>query len=126
MGAPTQVLEDQSDIPWEEFSLERLEETLVDKQTTFVDFTADWCLTCQFNKKTVLRSENVVDAFKKYKVVALRADWTTRDDELTRVIKKLGRSGVPIYAVFKNGDPTNPNLLPELLTEEIIITAIKN
>ena len=89
----------------------------------FVDFTAAWCVTCQVNKRLVLESAAVKQAFAAAKVVRLRADWTSRDASITRALAKLGRSGVPVYVVYPAGGG-EPRLLPELLTSDVVLDAI--
>lgn len=116
--------EASSGIEWKPFSLDNLQESLELRDPVFVDFTADWCLTCQLNKKGVLSSHKIAQTFKEKGVVSYRADWTNRNDEITQVLKKLGRSGVPVYVFFLNGDAKNPIVLPELLTEKAILAVL--
>jgi thiol:disulfide interchange protein DsbD len=66
----------------------------------FVDFTAAWCVTCQYNKKTTLAHAPLLADFAARKVVLLRADWTRRDPAITQALTDLGRSGVPVYALY--------------------------
>jgi thiol:disulfide interchange protein DsbD len=92
-------------------------------RAVFVDFTAAWCVTCQVNKRLVLESEPVRSAFVAHGVVRMRADWTSRDATITAALAALGRSGVPVYAVYRPGSAA-PELLPELLTAELVIDAL--
>jgi len=89
----------------------------------FVDFTAAWCVTCQVNKRVVLQSDPVEAAFASRRIARLRADWTNRDEVITRALAKLGRSGVPVYAVYPGGGG-DPELLPELLTKDLVLAAL--
>lgn len=89
----------------------------------FVDFTAAWCVTCQVNKRVVLQSDTVEAAFASRRFARLRADWTNRDEAITRALAKLGRSGVPVYAVYPGGGG-DPELLPELLTKDLVLAAL--
>ena len=79
----------------------------------FVDFTAAWCVTCQYNK-TVLSNARVQQDFKLRKVTVLRADWTKRDPIITEALGNLGRNGVPVYVFYQAGKA--PQVLSELLT----------
>jgi thiol:disulfide interchange protein/DsbC/DsbD-like thiol-disulfide interchange protein len=89
----------------------------------FVDFTAAWCVTCQVNKRTVLETEAVKRAFADSGISLVRADWTQRDEGITRALARLGRSGVPVYAVYPAGGGM-PELLPELLTRDLVLAAL--
>jgi thiol:disulfide interchange protein DsbD len=78
----------------------------------FVDFTAAWCVTCQYNKKTTLSNAGLLQTFQSRNVALLRADWTRQDPAITQALNALGRSGVPVYAVYAPGRA--PVVLSEL------------
>ena len=99
---------------WQPWSRARLDELVSAGQPVFVDFTAAWCVSCQANKKLVLEREDAVRAFADKKVVLLRADWTRRDPAITAALAEFGRSGVPVYALYRPGKSTL--ILPEILT----------
>ena len=84
-------------------------------QPVFVDFTAAWCVTCQFNKRTTLAAADVKQAFANKKVLLLRADWTRRDATISAELTRLGRSGVPVYGLYTPGG-AGPRLLSEILS----------
>ena len=88
----------------------------------FVDFTAAWCVTCQYNKKTTLANHEVLADLTAKKVVLLRADWTRRDPAITAALQQLGRSGVPVYVFYKQGRP--PVVLSEVLGVDEVRSAI--
>lgn len=111
-------------IPWRRFTLEELDRQTSLKKTVFIDFTADWCLTCKANEQTVIDTAPVIDKFKALNVVPLRADWTTQDPEITRILQKFGRSGVPLYVIFPSGRPLDPIVLPELINQSIVLEAL--
>ena len=67
----------------------------------FMDFTAEWCLTCKVNKKFVLETNAFEDYAKKNNITLLRADWTKRDDNITHYLKRYGAVGVPAYFIQK-------------------------
>ncbi len=89
----------------------------------FVDFTADWCLTCQVNERVALSSKKVQRAFKTANAVYLVADWTNRNDDIARALARHGRAGVPLYLVYRPGE-AKPIILPQLLTEGLVIKAV--
>jgi thiol:disulfide interchange protein DsbD len=112
------------EIAWEAFSLPRLESYLREGKPVFLDFTAEWCLTCKVNEKTVLADRVVVERFRSSGIIPVRADWTTRNPEITALLGKFGRSGVPLYVLFPAGAPDAPIVLPEVITNGIVLEAI--
>jgi thiol:disulfide interchange protein DsbD len=108
---------------WQPYSEAALSAELAAGRPVFVDFTAAWCVTCQVNKRLVLESQPVREAFLSRGVVRMRADWTNRDPEITAALARLGRSGVPVYALYTGGGGT-PELLPELLTQDLVVEAL--
>jgi thiol:disulfide interchange protein DsbD len=69
----------------------------------FIDFTAAWCVTCQFNKKTTFADANLLKDFAQKNVLLLRADWTRYDPAITKALNNLGRNGLPVYAWYAPG-----------------------
>ena len=91
----------------------------------FIDFTAAWCLSCQVNERAVLRSKDVDELLVKDHVVLLKADWTQYDPLITRELAAVGRSGVPTYVIYPPGKVSNPDVLPELLTKDLVLRQLK-
>ena len=88
----------------------------------FVDFTAAWCVSCQVNKRLVLHTDTTMQDFARAKVVLMRADWTQRDERITRALARLGRNGVPVYVLMR--PDREPLLLPEILTQGLVRDAL--
>ena len=101
---------------WQAWEPGRVEQITSSGQSVFVDFTAAWCVTCQYNKKTTLSNAAVLADFEAKKVTLLRADWTRRDPAVTAALNQLGRSGVPVYVIYKSGRA--PVVLSEILSVE--------
>ena len=99
---------------WQAWEPGRVEQLTASGQAVFVDFTAAWCVTCQYNKKTTLSNAAVLADFEAKKVSLLRADWTRRDPAVTAALAQLGRSGVPVYVIYKTGRA--PVVLSEILS----------
>jgi thiol:disulfide interchange protein len=111
---------------WEVWSNERVAELLAQGRPVFVDFTAAWCVSCQVNKKAVLERDAVRKFFADQKVALLRADWTKRDAAITEELARYKRNGVPMYQVWlPTAGPRTATLLPELLTQDLVISAFK-
>ncbi|MBS0305273.1 MAG: thioredoxin family protein [Proteobacteria bacterium] len=108
---------------WQPWSPERVTQALAQGQPVFVDFTAAWCVTCQFNKRTTLARDEVLSAFGGKRVLLLRADWTRRDAAISAELARLARSGVPVYALYAPGAAA-PSLLSEILSVEEIKRAL--
>ncbi len=105
-----------------EFSEEKLKELLLMKKPVFIDATAAWCITCQVNARVAIHRERTLEAFKKHGITLMIADWTLRNDEITAFLSRFGYKGVPLYVFYPGGG--EPVVLPQLLTEDIVIDAI--
>ena len=108
---------------WQTWSESGLQTQLAAGRPVFVDFTAAWCVTCQYNKKTTLADGRVLADFAARQVVLMRADWTRRDPAITQALTALGRSGVPVYALYAPGRA--PVLLSELPSVKEVQTALQ-
>ncbi|ACS42305.1 MULTISPECIES: protein-disulfide reductase DsbD family protein [Methylorubrum] len=106
----------------EAFTQARLDALRAEGRTVFVDMTAAWCITCQVNERTVLAREGVQAAFRGGQVVYLKGDWTNQNPEITRLLERHGRSGVPLYLVYRGQGEAQ--VLPQILTEGIVLAAI--
>ena len=108
---------------WIKFDSEKLEELVKENHIVFVDFTADWCVTCQVNKFTTLESKIIQDSFQQNNVKLLRADWTKKDESILVFMSAFGRFGIPLNIIY---GPKNKSgkLLPEILSKSSIINSI--
>ncbi len=109
---------------WQSYAPGRVRQLTDAGRPVFVDFTAAWCVTCQLNKRLVLNSDTVQRAFAQHAVALLRADWTRRDATIGKALAALGRSGVPVYVLYRPG--REPLLFPEVLSESAITDALAN
>ena len=109
---------------WEKFTPERLASELQQGHPIFIDFTAEWCITCKFNESTVLETGAVRAAFSEHQIVKLKADWTNGDPAITKLLKQFGRPGVPLYVLYPGGT-AQPYVFPELLTKNIVLEKLE-
>ena len=85
----------------------------------FLNFTADWCITCKVNERVALNSSEVKELIKKKNIKYIEADWTRKNEDIAKKLEEFGRSGVPLYLLYPSkGDPI---ILPEILTEDILL-----
>tara|TARA_R110002072_G_scaffold64_4_gene315 strand:+ start:1254 stop:3365 length:2112 start_codon:yes stop_codon:yes gene_type:complete len=91
----------------------------------FVNFTAAWCVTCKVNEAVALSTPEVMAAFTENKIAYLKGDWTNEDPVISRKLAEHGRSGVPLYLFYPAGAET-PKVLPQLLTRDIVLRAVRN
>ena len=104
---------------WREFDAAQIKNLVADGQTVLVDVTADWCVTCQVNKRFVLDTSRVVEALKTGSIIGMRADWTMPNDEIAKYLGSFGHFGIPFNVVY---GPEKPDgiVLPELLTNAVL------
>ncbi len=108
---------------WGTWSPEAVKQAAAEGRPVFVDFTATWCLICQVNKKTALRTDSTRQLFDDSGVVSLVADWTRRDPAITAELEKFGRSGVPLYLLYSPAGEVT--VLPQNLTNGMIREAVE-
>jgi len=124
VGLATAPSDTQNEGAWEAWSAQRVEALLAEERPVFLDFTASWCLTCQANKQVALSRTEVIQAFRERGVATLKADWTNRDEAITRALASFGRSGVPLYVLYTGRPGEPPRILPEVLTPGVVLEAL--
>ena len=109
---------------WYRYTPEVIEDFAKTGRTVFIDVTADWCLTCKANEAAVLNREDFKRAMDSLNVALVKADWTRETPEVNALLKSMGKSGVPAYAIYPTGDKSKQIVLPELLTTSAIVEKI--
>ena len=112
-------------IAWVPFSEAKIQAELAAGRSVFVDFTADWCITCKFNERTAIDTPTIRALLKEKNITPLKADWTNANPEITAALKSFGRVGVPFYIIYPASNPAAPIILPELLSESLLADALK-
>lgn len=112
-------------IEWQTFSKEKLNTLRSQGKPIFINFTADWCLTCKWNEQVAFKNKKVVQLFKDLKIQALMGDWTHKNPEITDILDSYSRSGIPFYLYFPEGINSTGTITPEWLTPNILIQQIK-
>ena len=120
--AETSALEAISKAGSEAFSQQKLNTLLASGEPVFVNMTAAWCITCLVNERTALSTGAVREAFASKRITYLKGDWTSRNPEITRLLEKFGRSGVPLYVLYRGG--REPVVLPQILTQSLVLDAL--
>jgi thiol:disulfide interchange protein DsbD len=108
----------------ERFSQARLDRLLAENKPVFVNLTAAWCITCKVNERVALRSDKIADALSSRGMTYLVGDWTNADPEITALLKTHGRVGVPLYLLYSGAPGARPEILPQLLTETIVLNRL--
>lgn len=110
---------------WQAWSPETFASARGSGDPVFVDYTAAWCLSCKVNEAAVLHTGEIQAKLAKGHFRLLKADWTQYDPRITAQLAEVNRSGVPTYVIYPAGKDTNPDVLPELLTKDIVLKAIE-
>jgi thiol:disulfide interchange protein DsbD len=125
LQAATVNLQPASALLWQPYSQQALDAARAVGHPVFIDFTAAWCLSCQVNERLVLKSADVQSTLRAHNVALLKADWTNEDPVITAKLASLGRSSVPTYVLYSANAGSAPDVLPELLTKGVVLTAIE-
>lgn len=113
-------------IHWQVFDQREVDQLVQEGKPVFLDFTAAWCLSCQFNEKVAFTSVEVQQAFNDLNINAFKADWTSRDETITRALARFGRNSVPLYVLYDGTPNAQPQILPEVITPGVILDALQS
>ncbi len=113
----------KKDSYWQAFDPAAIPKLVSEGKTVFVDVTAEWCITCQVNKATVLRRGKIHDLLSSGQVIAMQGDWTRPNAKIAAYLKSFGRFGIPFNAVYGPGAPKG-EALPELLTTNMVLVGL--
>ena len=114
-------------LPIDNSSLEEKRNDFSDQELTkrlaegpvFLNFTADWCITCKVNERVALKTKETLEFFDDKNIFYLEADWTNKNELIAKKLASFGRSSIPLYVYYPDKNSV-PIILPEILTESII------
>tara|TARA_B110000438_G_C15408517_1_gene476503 strand:- start:158 stop:604 length:447 start_codon:yes stop_codon:yes gene_type:complete len=110
---------------WLDFNLVNIETLIEEGNIVFVDITADWCATCQYNKINVLNSKIIEKTFDQFNVMKIKGDWTKPNDNIQKFLEKNKKYGIPFNVIYNSNNP-NGIVLSELLSESEIVKILNN
>ena len=103
-------------------------QTSEEQRAVLVDYTAEWCPTCQLNEQRVFSNELVKVKLKELGVVLVAADMTDMD-ESEQVVEDLARADrvtISTYLIYPAAYPEQPAiLLEELISPDDVLAALK-
>ncbi|MBZ0166073.1 MAG: thioredoxin family protein [Candidatus Omnitrophica bacterium] len=111
-------------IAWEPYDEGKLLDYLKTDRPIFLDFTAAWCLSCQVNDRTVFQDKKVIQRFEELDIIAIKADWTNHDPEITRAVNGYGKNSIPLYVLYPRDKVKEYVLLPEIITPGIVLNTL--
>ncbi|MEL6318678.1 MAG: thioredoxin family protein, partial [Pseudomonadota bacterium] len=127
-AAPARAAQSAADggtgAPSQPYSPDGLAALQAEGRPVFLNVTADWCISCKVNERLVLGGESFRSALEGADAVYVKGDWTRRDDEITALLERFGRVGVPLYVVYP-ADGSAPEVLPQILTGDIVQGALR-
>ena len=114
-----------AELEWQPYSAEKLADLRASNTPVFIDLTADWCITCKINEKVAINVDEVLQFAQTNNIVLLQGDWTRPDPEITELLHRFNRNGVPLYLMYGSDGKSPPEILPQLLTPGIVLDAMQ-
>lgn len=109
------------------YSPEALDSALAAGEPVFAYFTADWCVTCKVNERVAIKTDTAARAFEDNGVTVIVGDWTNQNPDITEILVRYERAGVPMYLYFPPGTTRDEGqLLPQILTPGLLADAVSN
>jgi thiol:disulfide interchange protein DsbD len=116
---------DKFGLIWEPYSESRLATLMAQGRSVYLDFTAEWCITCQVNEGIVFSSSDVRALIVQKNVALMKGDWTTKSPSITAALRRYGRNGVPLNVIINKGKQESAVVLPNILTPGIVIAELE-
>jgi thiol:disulfide interchange protein len=109
---------------WVSFSPKLLKDAHANGQHVMIDFTANWCMNCQYNKVTVLHSKKIIELVRKKNILTIKADLTRPDPQIESLMENLGSRSVPFLAVFPGDKPFEPIVMRDLINKGALVSVL--
>jgi suppressor for copper-sensitivity B len=109
---------------WQSYTPDKIAALQSEGKTVMVDFTADWCLTCQWNFKRAINTERVKEVVEKNQIVPMLADWTDESPEIGRQLAVLDSKSIPLLAIYPAGKPGKVVVLRDVISETQLLEAL--
>jgi thiol:disulfide interchange protein len=116
---------DNYDLVWVDFSPELFETARKNKQSVIVNFTAKWCLNCQFNKISVYDSEEIHRIFRQRNILAMTADLTNENPPAQKLQEELKSKSIPFLAIFDGDDFGSPVVFYDIVSKKSVVEVIE-
>lgn len=110
---------------WQPYSAELVTELRQQGRPVFVNLTAAWCITCHANERVALNREAVIERARELNVALVKGDWTNEDPRITALLHQYQRAGVPTYLMYPADPTARAEILPQILTPDIVIRAME-
>lgn len=124
-GAESREQKATTDGRWQAYSPELVASLRAEGRPVFINLTADWCLTCLANERIALHTQAVEQTLDELNIATIKGDWTNTDPKITELLQEYGRSGVPLYLWFPANSRGKAIILPQLLTQNLLINVLK-
>ncbi|RIK71820.1 MAG: hypothetical protein DCC67_20110, partial [Planctomycetota bacterium] len=124
VGAFKLLTPSDSPLPWQPYSPQSLALARAQGKTVLVEFTADWCLTCQLNRKFAIERQEVRELVERNDVVTLLADWTDKNKLIENALAELNSRSIPLLAIYPADPSREVIVLPDLLTQGDVLEAL--
>lgn len=124
-GEVASVAAAPGEISWQAWDPSAIEQHRSEGRLVFVDFTADWCLSCKVNERVALSGDEFAGMLRAHEAVAMKADWTRADPRITEALAEFGRNAVPLYVVYPPDPAREPIVLPQVLTPGLVREAFE-
>jgi thiol:disulfide interchange protein DsbD len=132
LGTQLGVIKDQpsspkhqaSQITWQNYSPELIQQLRGQNRMIFIDFTAKWCLSCQVNEKIALDNPEVIKKFKELNIAMVKADWTSQNVNITEALAEFGKNSIPLYVLYGKDPTADAIILPEIITPKAVLAIL--